>query len=377
MGEEAPPEPMRSTQPPHELDGRRRRARLLEWGTRSLTAPAAGLVLAILLIQASGYQSLPTIWAGLSETLGSGESIARVVAFGLPLYAATVGVTVAFRTGMFSMGAEGQIYVGALSSAAVGATLGHTVPGLGQTVCLLVAAVAAGACSCLLALLQQRWNVDVVLSSLLSNYLLLAVCLYLANGPLNDPAAEAPGATAPISDAARFANLMARTQLTWAVVPLAVLCLLAWWLVERSAAGYRWRMVGQAEGFARTAGMAVDRARITAMTLSGCFCGLAGGLLVTATQGRFTAQIAVGIGWTAVMLAVLARSRPALAVLWVTVYSVLSGASRELGQIADLPSEMAPLLICTIVLAACAAPRLGELVGAAATRALRRKHGLA
>ena len=333
-------------------------------------APAAGLLVAIALIGTSGFQAVPTILVGLEYALGSGEGIARTIAWGLPLYVATVGVTVAFRTGLFTLGAEGQIYVGALTGALVGAFVGGLAPALHQVLCVLAAAGVAGALSMGLGWLATAWRVDVVLSSLLSNYVLVLACLFLASGPFNDPAAEAPGATVPVLSSARIANLVPRTQLTWAVLGVVVLCIAAWWVVERSAGGYRARMVGMTPGFAEAVGIDVARARLLAMAGSGALCGIAGALIVLASQGRFTSEIAIGIGWTAVMLALVSRARPALAVVWVSVYAVMQAASRRIEQIADVPSELALLVISTILVTAVAAP--GVVVAVASWSRSRR-----
>ncbi len=325
-------------------------------------APAVGLLVAAVLIAASGFQAIPTIMAGLDYALGSVVGVARALAWALPLYIATVGVTLAFRTGVFTLGAEGQIYAGALTGALVGAFVGGLAPLLHQVLCVLAAAFVAGALSMGLGWLATAWRVDVILSSLLSNYVLVLACLFLASGPFNDPAAEAPGATVQVLPSARVANLVPRTQLTWAVVGVVLLCVAAWWVAERSTSGYRARMVGMTPGFAHAVGIDVARTRVLAMAGSGAFCGMAGALIVIASQGRFTSEIAIGIGWTAVMLALVSRARPALAVVWVSVYAVMQAASRRIEQVAEVPSELALLVISTILVTAAAAPGLVALI---------------
>lgn len=340
---------------------------------RVLIAPAAGLLVAIALIQSGGFQPLPTILVGLEYALGSPEGISRTIAWGIPLFVATLGVAIAFRTGLFTVGAEGQIYVGALVGAVSGASIGGLAPALHQSVSIVLAAVVAGAISASFGWLSARWKVDVVLSSLLGNYILVGICVFLASGPFNDPAAEAPGATVSILPSAEFAMIVPKTQLTTAVLLVALLCLGGWWLVERSVVGYRWRMIGESAGFAVASGIDVTRARVLSMAVSGALCGIAGALLVLAGQGRFTSEIAIGLGWIAVMLALMGRAKPLIAILWVAVYSVMQAASRKIEQVADVPSDIAVLVICTILIAAAAAPGIVDLVASA----WRRNRGLA
>ena len=323
-------------------------------------APITGILLALVLIQLSGFQAWPTLIDGLRYATGSTESLAQTLAWGLPLYLATVGITVAFRAGMFTLGAEGQIYIGALVAAVVGAQTGLFTAGIHKAVVLAAAAAAGAAISAGLAWLKSKWGVDEVLSSLLSNYIIVLFCLFVASGPFNDPAADAPGATPAILGSAQFGTLVDRTQMTTALFVVIALCLVTWWTVEKSAVGYRWRMVGQAPGFARSVGMNVGRARLYSMVISGALCGVAGAVLVTSSQGRFTAEIAIGMGWIAIMLALIARNRPALAVLWVTVYAVMRSASRRVEQVAEVPAELALVLVCAILITAAASPAVIE-----------------
>ncbi|GAA4359976.1 ABC transporter permease [Paeniglutamicibacter cryotolerans] len=325
---------------------------------------AVGLVLAVILIEAQGYQALPTIMAGLDYAVGDATSIARTLAWGLPLIVATLGVSLAYRSGMFNIGAEGQIYAGAMAAALTGAYIGPMFTGLHLFLCLAVSAVVGGAVAAGLGWLRAVWNVDEVLSTLLSNYIIMLFCAYLATAPLRDPARQS-GTTRAVHDTAMFTELIPSTQLTSALFVVIVLCGATWWLSERSVTGYRWRMTGESPAFAAASGINVRRSRIGSMAVSGALCGIAGALLVTASQGRFWTEIGTGIGWDAVLLAMIARARPVSAIIWVLVYSVMRSAARGIEQVSTVPSEMSLILISGIIIAATARAglftRLAEL----------------
>lgn len=327
-----------------------------------LVAPVAGVLLTVVLIEGSGHASLPTLMAGFDYALGGFDQIARTVAWGLPLVLVTIGVAIAMRTGMFSIGAEGQIYVGALVGALAGAFIGGFAPVVHQAITMLLAALAAGLISAGLGWLAVRWNVDVVLSSLLSNWVLMHFCIFLANGPFADPTTDVPGGTPQILPSARFELLIPKTQLTSGVFVVIVLAILVWWIVEKSVAGYRWRMIGESRGFARAVGIDVARWQIMSMGLSGALCGVGGAFLVMAAQYRFASEIAIGLGWIAIMLALIAKSRPALAIVWVLVYSIMRSASRRIEQVSEVPAELAVLVICVVLVMAMAAPQIVKSV---------------
>ncbi|MGH3360216.1 MAG: ABC transporter permease [Nocardioidaceae bacterium] len=314
---------------------------------------AVGLVLAIALIRAQGWAPLPTLWVGLEYAAGDPMSIARTIAWGLPLYVAAGGVAIAFRAGMFNIGAEGQIYAGAMAAALAGAYLGPMLSGVHLFLATAASAGAGAAIAGTLGWLRAAWGVDEVLSTLLSNYIVILFCGYLATGPLRDPSRQS-GTTREIHDSAWFAELMSQTGLTSAVFVVVAVCIAGWWLSERSVAGYRWRMTGESPAFAAAVGIDVRRSRIASMVTSGAFCGIAGGLLVTASQGRFWTEIGSEIGWDAVLVALIGRARFLPTVVWVTVYCFMRSAARGVEQATTVPAELSLILISAIIVAAAA-----------------------
>lgn len=322
-----------------------------------------GLLLAAVLIYTQGYAPVPTILAGLDYALGDPAQIARTFAWGLPLYIAALGVAIAFRSGMFNIGAEGQMYAGALAAALVGAYVGPFFSPLHILACTLGAAAVGALIAGGLGWLRAAWGVDEVLSTLLSNYIVILLCAYLAIGPLRD-ASRQSGTTKEIADTARFEELVPRTGLTTAVIVVVVIAVGVWWLSEHSVLGYRWRMTGESPAFAASVGIHVARARVSSMAVSGALCGAAGSLLVTASQGRFWTEIASGIGWDGVLIALVARARPIATVAWVSMYCVMRSAARGIEQASDVPSELSLILISAIIIAAAARARVFHQFGA-------------
>ncbi|ABL83690.1 MULTISPECIES: ABC transporter permease [unclassified Nocardioides] len=317
---------------------------------------ATGLLMASVLIQLQGYQPVPTIWAGVEYAVGDPVSIARTLVWGVPLYVAGLGVALAFRAGMFNLGAEGQIYAGAMAAALTGAYIGPIFTGLHLLLAVMAAAVAGGLIAAALGWLRAAWGVDEVLSTLLSNYIVVLFCAYLATGPLKDPSRQS-GTTKEVHDTAMFPELAARTGLTGAVFVVIALGIAVWWVSERSVAGYRWRMTGESPHFAQAVGISVFRSRVMSMLVSGALCGVAGALLVTASQGRFWTEIGSGIGWDAVLVALIGRARIIPTMGWVTIYCLMRGMARGIEQVSTVPAELSLILIGGIIIAASA--RLG------------------
>lgn len=314
---------------------------------------AIAFVSAVLLIQLQGYSAIPTLGAGLEYALGTPTAAARTFAWGIPLFVTALGVSIANRSGMFNIGAEGQVYAGAMAAALAGAYIGPMFTGLHLVLSTVAAGVAGGIIAGGLGWLRARWNVDEVLSTLLSNYIIVLFCAYLATGPLRDTTRQS-GTTPRVFDSAMFTEIIPRTGLTWAVIVVVIAGVGCWWLSDRSVAGYRWRMTGQSPGFAAATGIDVARSRVLSMVVSGALAGIGGSLLVTASQGRFWTEIGSGIGWDAVLIALIAKARPIPTMVWVAIYCVMRSTARGIEQVSTVPSELSLILISIIIIAAAA-----------------------
>ncbi len=323
---------------------------------------AAAVLILLAVLRGSGYDPVSALRASLDYAAGDPVRLAGTVAWGLPLLVATLGVAVAFRAGMFNIGAEGQLYTGAIVAAVVGAYLGPMVGPAHLTLCFVAAMTAGAAVAGALGWLRARFGVDEVLSTLLSNYVIVLFTTYLANGPLRDPGRQS-GTTRTVHPSATFDPLVPRTQLTTAVFGVLAMTAVVYWLVERSATGYRWRMTGLNPSFAAAAGFPVRRIRVTSMAASGALAAAAGALLVTTTQGRFWTQIGGGIGWDAVLLALVAASRPLGVVVWVLLYSLLRNGALGMEQAVGIPSELSKVVIALLIIAVAARSGVLDLAG--------------
>lgn len=314
---------------------------------------AVAFLAAILLIQAQGYAALPTILAGFEYALGTPTDIARTFVWGLPLVVAALGVSLSFRSGMFNLGAEGQVYAGAMAAALTGAYIGPMFTGLHLILTTAAAAVAGGLIAAGLGWLRARWNVDEVVSTLLSNYIVILFCTFLVTGPLRDPSRQS-GTTPRVFDTAMFQEIIPKTGLTWGVIVVLLVAVFVWWFSERSVTGYRWRMTGNAPGFAANVGIDTVKSQIRSMAMSGALAAIAGSLLVTASQGRYWTEIGSGIGWDAVLIALVARARPIPTIIWVGIYSLMRSTARGIEQVSTVPSELSSVLISVIIIVVAA-----------------------
>lgn len=240
-----------------------------------------------------------------------------------PLIAAGLGVALAFRAGLFNIGAEGQIILGAIFAGYVG--FGMDLP-VGIHLVLGVAAGMLGGAlwGGIVGVLKARTGAHEVIVTIMLNYIARFLIAYL----LTTSVFQRAGATNPVSpqvgENAVLPRLFSDSRLHLGFILVILAAAGVWWLLSRSTAGFELRAVGANPHAARTAGMSVPRTYVSVMVLAGALSGLAGVAQVLGTERYLTAGISSGIGFDAITVALLGRANP-----WGTVAAgLLFGALR-------------------------------------------------
>jgi general nucleoside transport system permease protein len=290
------------------------------------------------------------VWDGysalLNGSIGSTGAIVRTLERAAPLICAGLGVSLAFRAGMFNIGAQGQMLVGGIVCGWVGFQL-DLPPGLHLLLALAGAVVFAGLWGGLAGFLKARTGAHEVITTIMLNYVGRFLLLYfLAKESFQRPGAENL-LSPPVDDSASFPSILGlHTGFVLAV--LAALGI--WWLLERSTWGFEIRAVGANPDAARTAGMSVARVYITAMTIAGMLAGLAVAMQLLGRQDPLSDQIAGSIGFDAITVALLGRATPLGTVLAGLLFGALSSGGLAMQAAAGVPPEMSQVLQALIVL---------------------------
>ncbi|WP_405373140.1 MULTISPECIES: ABC transporter permease [unclassified Microbacterium] len=233
--------------------------------------------------------------------------------FAAPLIAAGLGVAFAFRAGLFNIGARGQMLIAAGFAALV--TFNVDLPmWLHLPLTLAVGIIAGALWGGIVGLLKARTGAHEVILTIMLNYIAYYLVLWMIRTPslLQKPGTNQP-VTAATPESAQFPQLIGAQfpLLDWGFVIVIIATAVVWWVIERSSLGLRIRAVGENPHAARAAGISVDRVYIYAMLFAG---GLAGLAAMNQIQGSvttgFTGTIDAGIGFDAITVALLGRSRP-------------------------------------------------------------------
>ena len=305
------------------------------------------LVAGALLIVATHANPLSAYGALVQGAFGSVQAISETLAQTTVFILAGAGVAVAFRAGLFNIGAEGQLVAGALCTA-VAATHLHLPPTLEIITCAAIGAVAGALWASIAGVLRARFGASEVITTIMLNYIAALGANYLVAGPLRG-SPYAPE-TATIDPAAMLTPLIPQTRLT-AALPFAVVVAIAlWWWLGRSVAGFELRTVGSSERVARYAGISVRATIVKAMALSGALAGLAGACEVLALFHRFNAQLSPGYGFTSIAVALLARSNPLGVIASGLLFGALQNGALSMQAQAGISKDLIALIEGLIIL---------------------------
>ena len=280
-------------------------------------------------------------------SMGSAGAISTTLERSAPLICAGLGVSLAFRAGLFNIGAQGQLVIGALFAGYVG--FGWSLPSGLHLLAALVAGLLGGALwGAIAGVLKAQTGAHEVITTIMLNFLAASVLLYA----LSKNAFQRPGSdnrlSPPVDESARFAQVLG-THL--GVVLAFVAALAVWWLLERSTLGFELRAVGMSPDAARTAGMSVPKIYTLAMVIAGGLAGLAATMNVLGHYDSLSPTMAGNIGFDAITVALLGRATPLGTVLAGLLFGALSvGGVAMQASAASTPKELTQVLQALIVL---------------------------
>jgi simple sugar transport system permease protein len=311
--------------------------------------------LSALLLETGGYNAplaLTALWNG---SLGSHYAVtSATLVRAVPLILTGLAVALAFRAGVFNIGAEGQLLAGAAASAIIGLKLSEALGPLTLLGELLAGGIAGAAWAGIAAWLRSRFRVLEVISTIMLNFTALHGVGYLVRGPLQEPLRIYPQSDA-LPEIAQMPRLLAGTRLHWGLVVAIAASLLLWTVLIHTAAGFRIRTSGANPFAARNAGLIdVGRVTLTAFLASGALAGLTGAIELTGVTVALYENISPGYGYTAIAVALLARLNPLAIVATGLFFGALEAGAGAMQRDAGVPAAFVSVVEAGILLAVIA-----------------------
>lgn len=336
-----------------------------------ITVGLAAVVLAL-----GGYdpvRAAGAMWRGAAGSPSVFFSVTLVR--GVPLVLTGLAVAIAFRSGIWNIGAEGQLYAGAIAGVWVGLNAGDLPAVLAVPAMLGASAVGGALWTLLPAVMRIRLGVGEVITTILMNFIGLHLASYVVRGPLQEARGVFPQ-TDSIAEAARLGVMVPGTRLHWGFALAVLLAIGAAFVHGRTRTGFRMHAVGASPGAARLAGrIDTDRVWTGAFLSSGAIAGVAGGVEVAGVTFAMYEGLSPGWGYTAIAVALLAGLSPVGVLATGALFGALEGGASAMQREAGVPSAWVGVVQALAILSVIALDRLrrrgagGLLASGAAGRA--------
>ncbi|MGO1974065.1 MAG: ABC transporter permease [Propionibacteriaceae bacterium] len=304
-------------------------------------------------------------------SVGGWGPIAETTAQAAPLIVAGLGVGLSFRAGLFNIGAQGQAIWGAILAAYVGFTW-HLPPVIHLVVAIAIGVLGGAVWGGIVGWLKAKAGAHEVIVTIMMNYIAVGLLAYF----LTTTAFQRPGRTDPISPVVDWNATLPRlegSRLHLGFLLALVAAVAVWWILDRSTIGFAIRAVGANPHAAATAGMSVARTTVITMTLAGALAGLAGvqaalGPSVLGTPVPLSAGLVGSVGFDAITVALLGRSKPFGTVLAGLLFGGLHAGGLAMQSVAQTPLTLTTVLQSLIVLFVAAPALVTTLVPFMRTR---------
>jgi len=315
-------------------------------------AAVAGLAAGFLFLSMAGFDGGRACQVLARESLGTAYGLSETLVKAVPLILAGLAVAVAFRMRLWNIGAEGQLYIGALAASYVG--LFVPAPGGTRPILMVAASAAAGAGWALIPGVLRAWRgVSEILVTLMGTYVAMLLTDHLCYGPWKGSSTFG----FPMSD--RFPDdaslpILAGTRLH-AGLPIALAAaVIAWALLYRTRWGFQVRVAGSNANAAEYAGYRIARDTVLVMVLSGALAGLAGGVEMAGVLHRVQPRFSPGYGYTAILVAWLARLHPLAVPVIAVLFGALLTGGEQLQVALGVPAALVDVLQGLVLLTALA-----------------------
>jgi len=273
-----------------------------------------------------------------------------------PLIIAALGVAVGFRAGLFNIGAQGQIILGATVGGYIGFT--YNLPAGVHVLLALLGGILGGAIWAGIAgVLKARTGAHEVIVTIMLNYVALYLLAYLLTTDKFTRAGSNQPTSPGVKETAQLPLLLGDWSRLHAGFIVAILAsIFVWWLMTRSVLGFRFRAVGSNPHASRTAGIGIPTTIVLVMLVSGALAGLAGGVHILGTEHQLTGGIAGSLGFDAITVALLGRSRPLGIFFAGLLYGGLNVGGRVMEAATGTPIDIVLVIQALVVLFIAAPP---------------------
>lgn len=325
---------------------------------------AAFLVGAIALL-ATGHSPIDAYSALLTGAFGDVFGIGQTLTQATPIIFTALAFLFAFKSGLFNIGAEGQLLFGGFTAALVGISFNNLPVFIHLPLALLAGALGGAFWGFIPAVLKAKLGAHEVITTMMLSYVAFYVTGYMVNYPFKAPGWVAQ--TVFVAPSAELPRILQPTQLSASIIIALILAGFIYYILERTTLGYEVRAIGLNPSAAESGGINVKKGMVLALVISGAIAGLGGAGEVLGVHRRFIEGFSPGYGWDGLAVALIGGLHPAGAVVAAILFGALRSGGMVMTRVTGVPLDIIFVLQALVVLFV-AAPKL--------IRYLLRKGGL-
>ena len=306
------------------------------------------LLIGAIIIQLSNGNAVEAFEVLFNSAFGNERALANTLLAATPLIFTGLATLIAFKAGIFNIGVEGSLYLGAFAAAWVGFTFTDLPGPLLILLALITAGVVGGLWALIPGFLKARLRVDEVVSTIMLNYVAIIFCDWLVTGPFMAPGMS--NAMSPeVAAQAQLPRLIERSQLNIAFIVALGVFVIVLLLLRRSTFGFEIRMLGSNPVFARWSGLPVGKIIMLVFFASGFIGGLAGWGQAMGVHYRFQSGFSRGFGYDGIVIALLGRNSPVGVLLAALFFGALRSGSSTMEMFTNVPRDLIDILIAIII----------------------------
>ncbi|EIV99400.1 ABC transporter permease [Thermoanaerobacter siderophilus] len=315
---------------------------------RTLIAILISLLLAFVIILFISKQPGEALSKFLVGPLSKVRYFSNVLEMAIPLTFTGLAISVMFQAKQFNLGAEGAFFVGAVTAAVIGITFSFP-NGIHPLVAIICGGLVGGTFLFIPAILKVKWNANELVSSLMLNYILFYLGIFIINYYFRDSMAGAM-VSYKLKTTALIPNLIPRTRLHYGLLLVITMIVIVYYFMYRTKWGYAIRMTGLNQKFAEYSGINIKLVMLYAQIIGGIIAGMGGATELLGMYTRFEWQMLPGYGWDGVIVAILARNNPLLVPVAAIFLSYLRIGADLMARMTDIPSEVVSIIQALVIM---------------------------
>lgn len=315
---------------------------------RTLLAVALALIIAFIIILFISKQPGEALRLLLVGPVTKLRYFGNVIEMAIPLTFTGLAVCVMFQAKQFNMAGEGAFFIGAIAAAIVGILV--PLPKFIHPMAAIIAGgLVGGFFLYIIAKIKTKWNASELVSSLMLNYILLYLGLFIINYLLRDSNAGAM-ASVKLRPTALIPNLIPKTRIHFGLLIVIAMIFITYYFLYRTKWGYAIRMTGLNQKFANYSGINTINVVVYSQVIGGIIAGIGGATELLGMYKRFQWQTLPGYGWDGMMVAILARNNPALVPIAAFLLAFLRIGADLMARMTDVPSEVVSIIQAIMII---------------------------